>query len=201
LRPGSIRAAFTETFQRFGELNAQKVLKAFMPEQIPGTFEELAIPLKTTSTDFYGNSMTVIDSGPLLPAIAASIAIPAIFKPEIVNGRVHIDGGIANPVAFDLVEAPGRIVVAVDVIGAPRGDDPSRIPSRMETAFGASQLLMHSVIRMKLQLHKPDLLVRPAVSQFRVLDFLHARAIIEHTTPTRVEARTKLARLLETADA
>ena len=197
LRPDNIRSVFTEAFQRFGELNAQRVLRAFLPEGIPERFDELQIPLKVTATDYYGNSSTVIDNGELIPAIAASIAIPAVFKPEIVGGRVHVDGGIANPVAFDLVEAPDRIVVAVDVIGVPQGDDPSRIPSRVEAAFGASQLLMQSLIRMKLKLHTPDLLVRPAVDEFRVLDFLRAQTIIDHTRPTRTEMRAQLERLLD----
>lgn len=192
MRPESIRSVFT-----LGELNAQRALQAFLPEQVPKRFEDLEIPLKVTATDYYGNSTTVIESGELVPAVAASIAIPAVFKPEIVNGRVHVDGGISNPVAFDLAEAPGRIVVAVDVIGKPNAEDPTRIPSRIEVAFGASQLLMQSLISIKLQMHTPDLLVRPAVDEFRVLDFLRAEAIIEHTKQTRAEVRSRLEALLD----
>lgn len=199
LRPESVASMFNGAMLRFGELNAQKVLRAFMPSSMPERFEDLEIPLKLTATDFYGSSLTVIETGELFPAIAASVAIPAIFRPEIVNGRVHIDGGIANPVAFDIVEAPGRIVVAVDVVGMPEGEDASQLPSRIEAAFGASQLLMQAIIKMKLQLHSPDLLVRPQVNEFRVLDFLHARRIIERTETTRAEVRTKLERILSAA--
>lgn len=199
LRPESVTSMFNGAALRFGELNAQKVVRAFMPGSMPQRFEDLQIPLKLTATDFYGNSLTVIETGDLIPAIAASIAIPVLFRPEIVNGRVHIDGGIANPVAFDIVEAPGRIVVAVDVVGVPEGDDPGQLPSRIEAAFGASQLLMQSITQMKLRAHRPDLLIRPPVNEFRVLDFLHARKIIERTEPTRSEIRSRLERILEAA--
>ncbi|MEZ5871791.1 MAG: patatin-like phospholipase family protein [Nitratireductor sp.] len=195
LRPQSLRSMFMDALPRFGELNAENVLRAFLPEAIPETFAELQIPLKVTATDFFGNSLTVIEEGRLFPAMAASAAIPAVFRPVMINGRVHIDGGIANPVAFDLVEAPGRIVVAVDVVGMPEGD-PAKVPGRIEAAFGASQLLMQSLIQMKLRLHSPDLFIRPAVNEFRVLDFLKAATIIERTRATRAETRSKLERLL-----
>lgn len=196
LRPDTLRDMFSRV-PRIGELNAQKVLRAFMPHTIPETFAELKIPLKVTATDYYGCSLTVIEEGVLWPAIAASAAIPAVFRPEMINGRVHIDGGISNPVAFDLLEKKDRIVVAVDVVAAPRGE-PTKIPSRIEAAFGSSQLMMQSLTNFKLRFHQPDLLIRPAVEEFRVLDFLHAKEILEATESTRLEVCTKLERILNT---
>ena len=197
LRPDTLRDMFMRV-PRIGELNAQKVLRAFLPHTIPETFEELHIPLKVTTTDYYGCTLTVLEEGDLWPALAASAAIPAIFRPEMINGRVHVDGGISNPVAFDLLEKKGRIVVAVDVVAAPRGEA-SKIPSRIEAAFGASQLMMQALTTFKLKLHQPDLMIRPAVDEFRVLDFLHAREILEATEDTRIEVRTKLERILNAA--
>ncbi|MFZ1814655.1 MAG: patatin-like phospholipase family protein [Rhizobiaceae bacterium] len=194
LRPDSLRSII-DSFPRFGELNAEKVLRAFLPQAIPDRFDQLEIPLRVTATDFFGNALTVIDSGDLYPAMAASAAIPAVFRPVMINGRVHVDGGIASPVPIELVDGENRLVVAVDVVGMPEGN-PSVIPGRIAAAFGASQLLMQSVIDMKLKLHQPDLLIRPAVNEFRVLDFLQAEKIIERTRPTRAETRTRLEQLL-----
>ncbi len=199
LWPDSFGAMISGALLRFGELDAEKTLRAFMPEAIPETFGELEIPFKVTATDFYGNALTVIEEGDLFPAVAASIALPFIFRPQIIDGRVHIDGGIANPVAFDLVEAPGRIVVAVDVVGMPVREDPSKLPTRIEAAFGASQLLMQTITTMKLRLHTPDLLVRPPVDGIRVLDFLHVENILRKTESVREQVREDLARILERA--
>ncbi|MBL4890339.1 MAG: patatin-like phospholipase family protein [Rhizobiaceae bacterium] len=195
LRPDSIRSIFTETLPRFGELNAKKVMQAFLPSGLSDSFETLEIPLKIVATDFYGNQQVVIESGKLMPALAASAAIPVIFKAEVLNGTVLVDGGIVNPVPFDLVSALGHTVLAVDVVGMPV-DKGVEIPSRISAGFGASQLLMQSITNLKLEHHRPDIFIRPEVSEFRVLDFLKAEQILERTKGTRVEVRTKLERLL-----
>lgn len=195
LRPESIVSMISGRDNRFGEFNAQKVMRAFLPPSLPETFGELSIPLKVTATDFYSGSLTVLESGNLIAAIAASAAIPVIFRPETINDRVHVDGGLANPVAFDLVAAPGRIVVAVDVVGLPRHRG-RKLPSRFDAAFGASQLMMRSITRMKLEFCRPDLLIRPPIDEFRVLDFLRAGEIIEKTQGVRAEARAGLEKLL-----
>ncbi|MCU0789872.1 MAG: patatin-like phospholipase family protein, partial [Nitratireductor sp.] len=158
LRPESFGAAIFGGTARMGEFNAQKVVRAFLPQSIPERFEDLAIPLKVTATDFFASTLTVLEKGDLVQAIAASSALPVLFRPEIIDGRVHVDGGFANPVPFDIVTAPGRLVVAVDVVGMPRGRD-RNMPTRVEAAFGASQLLMHSITRLMLDKHKPDLLI------------------------------------------
>jgi len=45
----------------------------------------------------------VLDKGPLRQAIAASISLPVIFEPVLIGGRVLIDGGLVNPLPFDLL--------------------------------------------------------------------------------------------------
>lgn len=198
LRPESIVSMISGRDSRFGEFNAQKVMRAFLPSSLPATFEELSIPLKVTATDFYSGELTVLESGDLLAAIAASSAIPVVFRPEIINERIHVDGGLANPVAFDLVASPDRIVVAVDVVGLPRHRG-RKMPSRFDAAFGVSQLMMRNITHMKLKLCRPDLLIRPPIDDFRVLDFLRAEEIIEKTKDVRQEAREGLEKLLAAA--
>ncbi|MCD4795884.1 MAG: patatin-like phospholipase family protein, partial [Candidatus Cloacimonetes bacterium] len=66
----------------------------FLKQNIPvSTFEELNIPLKIVATDFWREDDVVFDSGKLIPAIRASISIPAIFEPVILDDKVLIDGG------------------------------------------------------------------------------------------------------------
>jgi NTE family protein len=196
LRPESLATVISGGLLRVGEFNAQKVMRAFLPHRIPERFEDLGIPLKVTATDFYDGSLTVLESGDLFAAIAASAAIPVLFRPETVNGRIHVDGGLASPVPFDLVSAPGRIVVAVDVVGLPR-DRHGGLPTRMDAAFGASQLMMQNITALKLERSKPELMIRPPVNHFRVLDFLRADQILKATENVRAEVRTGLEALLK----
>jgi len=95
---------------------------------------------------------------------------------EYRNGGLLIDGGIYNPVPFDLLEGRADIVIAVDVVGAPTQRSRKR-PSSVELMFGASQLMMQSITAMKLKSKRPEILLRPPVSRFRVLDFLKDEAV------------------------
>lgn len=179
LRPASWSEAVTNGF-RFGQFNVERVLKAFLPEAIPATFSELDIPLKVVVTDYYGQTEHVCETGDLQKALAASAALPAVFMPVKIAGRVMIDGGIYNPIPFDHLRGLAEIVVAVDVVGGPDGDGKT-IPSRIDSLFGASQLMMQSIIAMKLKEGAPDILLRPDVGRYRVMDFLRAKEVLAAT--------------------
>ena len=179
-RPGTIAEAMQGGI-RVGQFNVERILKAFLPAAIPATFEELKIPLKVTATDYFGHKLAVFAEGDLQSALAASAAIPAVFRPVIRDGRVLIDGGIYNPVPFDLVEKDDRVHRA-------------RVAQR-DLMYGATQLMMQSIIANKLRQHPPDILIRPAVSKYRVLDFLKIETLMADT----VEIKDELKRAVEKA--
>ncbi len=176
LRPASMRDALGGF--RLGQFNLQRVLQAFLPPEIPTHFTGLGIPLKVMATDYYGQCEQICDHGDLYEALAASAAIPALFAPVTIKGRLMIDGGIFNPVPYDLLIGEADITIGVDVVGAPEGDG-SLMPNRIDSLFGASQLMMQSNVALKMKICQPDIYLRPEVNSFRVLDFLKARQIFE----------------------
>lgn len=178
------------------QFNIERILTSFLPEQFPETFEELKTPLKVTATDFYGHRLHVIDSGELRSALAASAALPAIFEPVRRDGRLLIDGGFYNPVPWDLIQDAADIVLAIDVVGAP---EPTRTrgPSAVDLLYGASQLMMQSVIAAKLHQSAPDILLRPPVSRFRVLDFLKIDSVLAETAVLKDEVKRSVDAALE----
>jgi NTE family protein len=101
-------------------------------------------------TDYYGHAEVVCSEGDLRKAIAASAAIPAVFRPVMLDGIIMIDGGIFNPVPFDQLAGLADIVIGVDVVGLPSGV-PGQPPTTIDMMFGASQLMMQSIIEMKRQ--------------------------------------------------
>ena len=171
-----------------GRFDMESVLKVFLPDKMPGTFEELQIPLTVIATDYYGQKPAVFNAGPLLPAIAGSAAIPALFRPIMHNGRVLIDGGIANPVPFDVLNGLADITLAIDVVGGPSGPS-DRLPSPVDALFGASQLMMQSIIAEKLRAGAPDIFLRPQVDSWRVMDFLKIKEILSQTKGFRDEVK------------
>jgi NTE family protein len=178
-RPGTL-SEIVQGGLRVSQFNIERILQSFLPEQIPGTFAELGIPLRVSTTDYFGHCMHVCEDGDLVSALAASAALPAVFKPVHRDGRLLIDGGIYNPVPFDLVLGKADIVIAIDVVGAP-SEAARKKPNSIDLMFGASQLMMQSIIANKLQQMQPDILLQPPVSRFRVLDFLKVDAVMAET--------------------
>jgi len=190
--------SFAEVLQdgiRVSQFNIQRILKAFLPPQIPDRFETLTIPLKVTGTDYYGHRMTVFESGDLRSALAASAAIPAVFRPVVRDGVTYIDGGIYNPVPFDLVTGEADIVIAIDVVGAPEVIQHAR-PNSLDLMFGATQLMMQSITSGKLRYASPDLLLRPPVSRFRALDFMKVAAVLKETAALKDDLKRGVEQVL-----
>ncbi|MGB7286505.1 MAG: patatin-like phospholipase family protein [Salaquimonas sp.] len=195
-RPDPMRALVSsnKSTAAFGQMDVEKILEVFLPKDMARDFETLSIPLKITATDYYGNNLKILETGDLRKAIAASAAIPVVFMPVIIDDCVLIDGGIINPLPFDLLDSRNK-TVAVDVVGLPRGEQ-GTLPGRIDLGFGASQLLMQSITNIKLAASPPDLFLRPNVDAFRVLDFLKVKEILEATKPIYNDTKIGLEKLL-----
>lgn len=189
-RPAKLRE-FVDGGFRFGQFNIERIVNTFLPPDIPPTFEALGTPMGIVATDFYGHRQVMFESGELSTAIAASAAIPGVFKPVRRDGRIYVDGGIFNPVPYDHLVGKADIIVGVDVVGAPEGD-PTKLPTTVESLFGVAQLMNQSMIQLKLMLSPPDVFVRPPVSRFRVLDFMKAQQILDATETVRDEFKRKM---------
>ena len=80
------------------------------------TFEQTDIPLAVVATDLETGERVVLDSGPIHEAVRASIAIPGIFVPHRIQGRLLVDGGVIDRVPIAAARERGAdFVVGVDV--------------------------------------------------------------------------------------
>jgi NTE family protein len=189
-RPGTLAEMIGSGFQ-IGQFNIERILKAFLPIQMPDDFARLKIPLQVTATDFFGHELVVLRQGGLHSALAASAAIPAVFGPVKRDGRLLIDGGIYNPVPFDLLEGHADITIAIDVVGAPAVNG-RRKPSSLDLVLGASQLMMQSIVAGKLKQKRPDVFLQAPVSRFRALDFLKIDAVMAETAPLKDQLKREI---------
>ena len=123
------------------------------------------------------------------------MAIPGLIRPVEAEGRVLIDGGAVNPLPYDLLFDVAETVVAVDVTFG--GVRDRRSPTPFSAMFGAAQIMQGAITAQKLKLRAPDILVRPMVEQFRVLDFLRAAQIMRATDPAKEYLKRKLAARFE----
>lgn len=197
-RPRAIQNLFGPHRSTAVQLAAPEVLKAF-GDLLPERFDDLEIPLRVIATDYYAAAEAVLDSGALLPAVAASMALPFLFRPVLIDGRPMVDGGLVNPVPFEHAAIPDGILVAVDVLPGPRGTPP-RIPKRIETAIGSAQIQMHAMTQEKLRhLRNPDILVAPPLKEYEPLEFGRADEIMAAGRDAADDAQRQLERLLTEA--
>ena len=163
---------------------------------MPERFEDLRLPFLAVATDYYGRTEAVFYAGPLLPAVASSMAIPGLVKPVRHGGRLLVDGGAVNPLPFDHLIGRAGLLVAVDVTGGP-SPHPTRAPGGFATMFGALQIMQGAIVEAKLKLYRPEIVVRPAVDRFRVLDFLQVRATWAAAEPAKEALKREIERHLE----
>ncbi|MEZ5816460.1 MAG: patatin-like phospholipase family protein [Hyphomicrobiaceae bacterium] len=195
-RPRPIDRLFNLFPMRAALLDAEVLLELLLPSRLPSTIEELAVPMSIVATDFYAQEVVVLREGPLRKAIAASIALPVIFGPVQIDGKSLLDGGLVDPLPFELVKDDVDLTIAVDVSGAaPRADDEAG-PRAFEALFSATQIMQKSLIREKLRSHTPDILIDAATEGVGVLDFHKYWDILAATEPAKDELRRKLERVL-----
>jgi NTE family protein len=176
-------------------LDAEKLCGKFLPAGMPQTFEELDIPLIVVASDLYRRDEAVFSSGPLVPALAASIAIPGLMRPMRLNGRILVDGGATNPLPFEHLRGRADIVAAVDISGAPPAKR-TEFPNAWECVYASVLVMSHTITAEKLKRTQPDLLIQPGVGAFRVLDFHRANAILRAAEPTKAVIMQRLGVLL-----
>lgn len=180
-----------------GQFSPERILEIFVGDAFPATFAECPIPLAVVATDYYGGREVVLREGGLRRAVAASIALPSIFEPVVVAGRVLMDGGIMNPVPVDALPVEVDVVVAVDVISFPEPADGKTAPGALQAIFGASQLMQQQIAAFKFEARRPDVLIRPPVNDVHMLDFLGAEKVLALAEPVKDEVKRRLGRLLE----
>ncbi|SDB93774.1 NTE family protein [Raineyella antarctica] len=80
--------------------------------------EDLPIPFTAIATDLWARREVWFQEGPIDPALRATIAIPGVFPPIVLNGRLLVDGGIVNQVPVSvLASARAELTVAVTLDG------------------------------------------------------------------------------------
>jgi NTE family protein len=116
-----------------GVFRAGKIFDAVRELLGTVTIEELPMPYTAVTTDLIAGRSVWLQRGPLDEAIRASIAIPGVIAPYVIDGRLLADGGILDPLPLAPVAAANAdLTVAVSVSGwnVADGDGPEVSPTR-----------------------------------------------------------------------
>lgn len=138
-------------------------------------FRDFPIPFICVATDIQTGEAVALDSGNLAEAIRASMAIPTIFTPVRINGRLLVDGLIARNLPAEEVKQLGAdIIVGVDVSSGLK----SAGELNSMVAILDQSLSFQMVSSTARQRQMCDLLIEPSFGNLTVSDFLRAEEII-----------------------
>ncbi len=184
------------------------------------SFEDLPIPFACTAVDIKANQEVIISKGKLLDAVLATIAIPGVFPPKEMGNNLLVDGGILDPVPVSVVRwlAPTLPVVAVALTPAPEGwahipspglESVSIIPRPILETFSkmkisqaltiytnSMEISARMLTELRLQIDKPEVIIRPKVDKYNLLDKVDAKVMIQLGEDAVNDSREEILRTL-----
>ncbi len=178
--------------------SAQKLVEIAMPAGMPSRIEDLSIPMQIVATNYSKMSEKVFSSGPLVPAVAASIAIPGVIWGSIIDGDLYVDGGVTNPVPFNHLAGQVDVVVAIDVTGRPKPII-GKMPSNLEVAIGSLLIMFHQIADLRHERSQPEIYIEVETTGIGSADFFRLPDILKSAQSAKNELKRQLEVLLKIA--
>lgn len=141
-------------------------------------FDELPIPFRAVATDLATGEEVVLAGGSMADALRASMSVPGVFDPVRIDGRILVDGGMANNLPVSVARAMGAdVVIAVDISSALLTEE------QLTSVFSVTEQLTNFLTRRTTEqqialLGPDDILIVPELGDFSSADFQNAARII-----------------------
>jgi NTE family protein len=159
------------------------------------SFDDLSIPFRAVATDLTNGEPVILDRGPLADALRASMSIPVLLPPVMIDGRLLVDGGVSNNLPIDVARAMGADILIVSSI------PPAEAKAEELGSFAASlgqtlSIFIHSPTRDQVAtLRAEDILLVPDVGAVGMLDFADAPDTIVKGAETVLAKQARFAAL------
>jgi len=183
-----------------GQRVSQVLRRVTFPVARLDAFDQLPIPFRAVATDLETGDPVVLSGGDLVDAMRASLAAPGVFAPVEIDGRLLVDGGLANNLPVDVAQAMGVDVLIVVDVGYPL-----RKRDTLDSVTTISNQMLSILIRrgsdmQRARLGASDILISPDLGEASSFDF----AIIPQATDLGESAAraalSRLSTLASTAD-
>ncbi len=164
-----LRAMLPQIFpfrESFGLVDDRLILNRLQTAFGDRTFQDARIPLYLTATDFHNGEQKIFSSGKLVDAIRASIAIPYVFRPWPIDGRLFVDGFLTDPMPVGVAIKHGANVIVTLGFESPYQ---SRTTSVLRFAFQLSSIMSNNLLRANYAFHNlaHHTEILPIIPQFR----------------------------------
>jgi NTE family protein len=139
-------------------------------------FNQLPIPFLCIGSNIETGKQVLLNKGNLAQALLASSAFPSLFSPVEIDGELIVDGGVTNNYPIDQVRELGAdIIIGVDV----QDDLRDRTTLRDATRILVQITNLHSIEKMKNNILKTDIYIKPDITKYGVISFDKGKEIIE----------------------
>lgn len=157
-------------------------------------FDKLNIPFRAVATDIETGEAVILGKGELVKAIRASMSIPALFAPVEIDGKMLVDGGIANNMPIDIARQMGAdIVIAVDISTKLSSRD--QLTSSIEITDQLTNILVQRNTTSQIKrLRAEDILITPDMENISSGDFFKAIEAVRVGRKKAEEMKPHLAR-------
>lgn len=154
------------------------------------TFADLKRPALAMAMDLHTEQSVRLDSGLLVEAMVATMAIPGLFRGVERGEQLLVDGGPVSPLPVGVARELGQRVVAIDVLSHRSPEEfnhviesrgPMRYAGMLTRQFGldiivnrtyqTASSMTRRLSEYALQLHPPDLVLRPEVGKVGLFAF------------------------------
>lgn len=145
------------------------------PYSTISSFDDLPTPFRCVATDMLTGDPVILHDGPLAESLRATMAIPGVFTPVELNGRLLADGGLVDNIPTDLARSMGAdVVIAVDIVPplAPR--------NKLQSIVGVldQSISLMTIEHDRRSLQQADIVLAPDLGSYTVFDYASAEAII-----------------------
>jgi len=167
--------AFLSALTSMGPVKGDK-LEEFVKSKVPAAnIENLKLPFAAVATDLNRGTRVVLDHGPVAKAVRASSAIPGVFNPVELQGRLLVDGGVVDNIPIAVAREKGAdIVIAVDISENVANFN---ITNVVDVMVQAVAIIMNE--NTKLKKKDADVLITPAVGNVAMLDFTQKKRCMQ----------------------
>jgi NTE family protein len=134
-------------------------------------FDDLSIPFRAIASDIVAGEAVVLGDGDLTMAIRASMSVPGVFAPALVDGKLLVDGGLIGNLPVDVMQEMGvDIIIAVDV------EFPLYESEELGSVLAISEQMLTILIRKETlrqieRLSEDDILIRPELGTYASSNF------------------------------
>jgi NTE family protein len=161
-----------------GQRLNQMLRRLTLPVARLTNFDDLPTPFRALATDLETGDAVTLDSGDLTSAMRASMSAPGVFAPVERDGRLLVDGGIAENLPVDIARSMGVDILIVVDVGSPllTRDKLNSVP------VISNQMIAILIQRnSKEQLEKlgaQDILISPPLGDTSSYDFGNVKRVI-----------------------